>query len=150
MKNKPIRKLFLIVIIFSLFSCERRKSLYIYISNESYDQKEVPINVFIDDSLYIEDTIHFSIVSNNFDSYVFKIDNGDHEVKVVTDNLIEIKEIDFPKENYLTILYRYKLLGQEGREFYKNLYGKDHGYDTVLNPKQILIGIEENQDHVMY
>ncbi|MCX2744929.1 hypothetical protein OO013_13685 [Mangrovivirga sp. M17] len=139
-----------VVVIISLSGCETDKNLYIYLSNESYDQKEIPIKVFIDDSLYIEETSHFSIVSNSFDSYVFKLDNGDHEIKVVTDDLMEIKTIDFPKEKYVTILYRYKLLGQEGREFYKNLYGKDHGYDTVLKPKQILIGIEESQDYIMY
>lgn len=141
------------LILFSLFTfgCENKKDIFFYIENESRIDSQVVLDVFVDNELYMIDTVHSSRVSPNYSVHKLTVSKGQHEVKVTCriNDLIEKDTFVVDKNAYVFITYKYRLWDETARKFQKQefelLYppkdfpDKKFVFDSIAIPRSIEI-----------
>ena len=133
-----------------IISCEKSNNCYIYITNENDDQFPVDLQVIIDKKVVINGKFMKSKVSNDFRSYNFLLNKGQHELEVrsLTDSLLEKRTFRINEKIYITIISQRKIINNY--EFLEPAYKEKTKFmleqfslDSISIDKKIGIGISE-------
>lgn len=109
------------VILTVIFSgCLRAKSVTLYVTNINETEQSVQLEIFIDDSLCVNDNFQYSSTSPNYDAYEMKFDSGVRALKVVKEGSQIISDtFDLNESLFIYISYGEDLRGDKGKVFIK-------------------------------
>ena len=114
MNKQLIKVLFSLVIVIAIVSCNKGKEITFYVTNNSEFTKENIIQVYLNDTMLINQNFKYSDIVPNDEVFKFRLKKSFGRVRVVelTYGIEKIDSIDIDKDRYIFIGFN---------EFKKNL-----------------------------